>query len=519
MTQFSTPAKSMHLLHLEDSDLDAELLADYIRQEWPDCTIDRVIGRTDFSRALQQPKFDLILSDYSIPGFDGLSALELAQKHAPLTPFIFVSGTIGEERAVEALKRGATDYIIKDRPQRLTLSIRQALERVEESQRRRQADRRIREQAALLDQARDAICVVDRNRRITYWNASAERIFGWTEEEACDWGIGELLFAPDATSFEQAFAETLSRGEWMGELRTSTKDGRLLVVDSHWTRVKDHHASSDTLLLIMTDATERRRLESEILRAQRIESIGMFAGAIAHDLNNVLTPILMGTGLLRSQIEDERALRVVANLETSAEHGAALVQQLLAFARGADGSRTMVDLANITPALTRLVRQSLPPAITLEIDLEPMLWSINADVTQLSQVLLNLCINARDAMSGRGSIRVTIRNITTTEVATPYEFHAQPGMFVRISVSDTGCGIPPENLEKIFDPFFTTKAPGKGTGLGLSSVVAIMKNHQGFVTVESEVGRGTTFHVYFPAVDPSAAMLDDSMESGSALLG
>ncbi len=489
----------MHLLHLEDSPLDAELLANVLRQEWPDIVIQRVSSRRDYESALQQTQFDLILSDYSLPEYDGLSALQLAKTAAPGKPFIFVSGTIGEERAVEALRQGATDYIIKDRPQRIRQAIRQALARVAEAERRRLDEQRLREQAALLDHARDAICVVQDNGQITYWNASAHRILGWTAKEACGRQLDELLFPQDPQVVASALAAVTQEDEFTTELRPQPRDGRLLVVESYWTRVResgaDHH-----VLLIMSDVTERRRLEAEILRAQRMESIGMFSGAIAHDLNNLLTPILMGLGLLRTQLRNDRALQVLGNMETSAEHGAGLVRQLLAFARGADGTRTKVEVGKLLKSLTRLLRQSLPPRIQLEVDVAPDVWPIQADATQFSQVLLNLCLNSRDAIPGQGRVTITIRNAVVENVIAPADFAARPGRYLLVTVRDTGAGMPPEVVQKIFDPFFTTKPVGQGTGLGLSSIVAIMKSHHGFVTVESELGEGAAFHVHFPAL-------------------
>jgi two-component system, cell cycle sensor histidine kinase and response regulator CckA len=505
------PRPAMHLLHLEDCVLDAELLASVLRREWPDCSIRRVATRSEYERALSQGAFDLILSDYSLPEFDGLTALALAKVAVPNKPFIFVSGTIGEERAVEAFQQGASDYIIKDRPQRIVQAIRQAIARVEVAARQRRDDQRIREQAALLDHTRDAICVVDEAQRVTYWNTSAARLLGVAPADAYGRRLDELLFAHEPQAAVAALATALGQGEATAELRPRSVHGRGLIVDSYWTRIEGAEGGASKVLLIMTDMTERRRLETEILRAQRMESIGMFSGAIAHDLNNLLTPILMGIGLLRTQAPAVATLPVLTSMETGAEHGAALVRQLLAFARGADGTRVRVDVATTMASLKRLLRQSLPGQIELQVNLAPDLWPIHADVTQFSQVLLNLCINSRDAIQGQGRVTITVSNVELAAVIAPPDFAAEPGRYLRVSVHDTGSGIPPETIPKIFDPFFTTKALGQGTGLGLSSIVAILKGHHGFVTVESEPGAGATFHVYFPALtEPPPALATDN---------
>jgi len=368
----------MRMLHIEDSDFDAELISRAVIAEWPECQITRIESREELIEKLEKGDIDVIVSDFTLGALDGLEALELVRKRRPGTPFIFLSGTMGEDRAVEALRRGAIDYLLKDRPARLVPAIRNAL----------------------------------------------------------------------------AFAGEVER---------------------------------------------RKRVESQFLRAQRMESIGLLAGGIAHDLNNVLTPILMSLNLLRAPANESTRLAFIAHLEESARHGAALVRQLLDFARGADGSFSNTDLRVFLSDFLPFIESSLPKSITVVTRIvgEPPI--VRADVTQLKQVLLNLCINARDAIATVGGITLSLERVDLTQAGPLPDPEAVPGTYAVLSVSDTGSGIPATEIDRIFDPFFTTKESGNGTGLGLSVVRGIVKGHGGYVTVDSEMGKGTVFRIFFPA--------------------
>ncbi|HVS53025.1 MAG TPA: response regulator [Opitutaceae bacterium] len=497
----------MQILHLEDSSTDAELAARLIKRAWPQCAIQQVGTQADYCAALERGGFDVILSDYTLPGFDGLSALALAQAVAPQAPFIFLSGTIGEERAVEALKQGATDYIIKDRPTRLVPAIRQAFALNEESERRRRTEEqlqknedRLREQASLLDKARDAIVATDLEQRVTYWNASAERLYGWKAGEVLGRRLQEdIALGFETARFAAARAQLLANGEWRGEFRLRTKSGGTVLVESTWSLVVDGEGRPRSILMIDTDVTERKKLETQLLRAQRMESIGTLAGGIAHDLNNVLTPIVVSLDLMTNLATTDDERQLIEKTRATASHGAALVQQLLAFARGGEAKRTRLDPRIAVTELQPLVRQSLPPNVQLLVHADGPVSAIDANVTQFNQVLLNLCLNARDAMPRGGHIEIVIKHVDVDRALAGANPGARPGAYVRIAVSDTGSGIAPGIVERIFDPFFTTKPAGKGTGLGLSMVAGIMKSHGGFVQVESEEGKGTTFFLFFPA--------------------
>ena len=363
---------------------------------------------------------------------------------------------------------------------------------------RRLVEEKLREQADLLDKAQDAIVVRDLDHRILYWNRSAERLYGWTAAEALGRSILELVYAESA-GFLAAAAATLDRGEWVGEIEQVTRAGRPLVVEGHWTLMRDDRGEPKSVLSINTDITPRKKLEAQFLRAQRMESIGALAGGIAHDLNNMLAPILMTVSLMRDEEDDPARREDLVTIESCAQRGADMVRQLLSFARGAESGWSRLNLGAVAAEVQKIVRDTFPKDITFRLSVARDLWAINADRTQMHQVLTNLCVNARDAMPLGGILTVAIEHVVLDRDSAEMALDAQPGPYLMIRVEDTGTGMSAEVLDQIFDPFFTTKDVGKGTGLGLSTAHAIVRNHGGFIHVTSEVGRGTRFKVYLPA--------------------
>ena len=361
-----------------------------------------------------------------------------------------------------------------------------------------EAQRRIREQAELLDRARDAILVRRLDHTVEYWNHGAEAMYGWSREEALGHSVKDLLYNQHSP-FAEATEQVVRDGEWQGELEQVCRDGTPIVVEASWSLMRDPDGAPRRILAIHTDVTERKKLQAQFFRAQRLESIGTLAGGIAHDLNNVLSPILMSMGLLRTMWKDQESVEILSAIEGSARRGADMVRQVLAFARGVDGVRVAVDLSRIVDDLGRVVRDTFPRNISFRARIPPGLWSLHGDPTQVHQVLMNLFVNARDAMPGGGGLTVEAANVRLDEQYAAMSSRSNPGPYVRITVADTGEGMAPAIVERAFEPFFTTKEVGSGTGLGLSTVDAIVRSHGGFVNVYSEPGKGTTFRVYFPA--------------------
>lgn len=369
------------------------------------------------------------------------------------------------------------------------------------------ANGQLREQAALLDKAQDAILVRKLDDTITFWNASAERLYGWTAAEAVGRKESELLYAGES-AFAAASAIVSEKGAWIGELRQQTKDGRPVVVEGHWTLVRDEAGEPKSVLAINTDVTEKKKLEAQFLRAQRMESIGVLAGGIAHDLNNVLGPIMMALDILRVRFPDAEGEQMIQILKSCAERGAGMVRQVLQFARGDKGERMSVQPGYVVRELQSVARDTFPKMIDVKVDAAADLWTIAADPTQIHQVLMNLCVNARDAMPSGGVLTLTAENVLLDAGYASMILHGRPGRYVCLQVIDTGTGMPPEVVARIFEPFFTTKPMGHGTGLGLSTAIGIVESHGGFVEVKSKPGQGTQFKVYLPAEVEKAATLE-----------
>ena len=373
----SDPKHPVRILHLEDSPRDAELIQDKLEADGLACDIVRVDSRDRFEAALAGDSFDLILCDYNLPDYDGLSALKCAREQHPATPVILISGLLGEEEAVKCLHSGATDYLLKQRLDRLPSAVQRALEKAEEHR-------------------------------------------------------------------------------------------------------------------------QRQQMEKQMRRAQRLESIGTLAGGVAHDLNNALAPIMMATELLRLEFPDTAA-RHLEIIRTGCKRGADLVKQLLTFAKGAEGERLLLQPRHLLREMEKLISSTFPKNIELRTCYAKDLPTILGDATQLHQVLLNLCVNARDAMPEGGTLTLKAESLEIDALYAGAVPEAKPGQYVVLRVTDTGSGIPPEILDRIFEPFFTTKGPDKGTGLGLSTSIGIVKGHGGFIRVHSPPGQGSAFAVYLPA--------------------
>jgi len=506
----------MHVLHLEDSLTDFDLIQDQLKSRWPDCTVTRVGDRKDYEEAVLRGGFDVILSDYTLPNYNGLAALAFAREHRPEKPFVYISGTIGEERAIEAIKAGASDYIIKDRPKRLISAIESAFVQIDREAARRRAESRSNEQAKLLDKAREAICAIDAEGCITFWNAGAERHYGWRAGAVMGRELCRILYSRDPAPFEAARAHVLLHGEWHGELNPQTAGGDIPVMDSFWTLVTDDLGVVRAILIVDADITEKKRIEQKLMQNQRLETLGLLTGGIAHDLNNVLGPIITAVEMLLDRPNTAADLDLLDIVKGSADHGVDLVRQLLAFARGDTGELSEVSIDSLVGSVLKLLNHVLPDTIEIKASLGSGLWRINGDATQLRQALINLGINARDALPEGGEIEILVENMPVMTTSRCAVGEARPGRYVCFTVRDNGVGIPPHVVGKLFDAFFTTKRSGKGTGLGLSNIARIVKAHAGFLTLESAMGVGTSFHIHLPASSDVSAI--DSPAANRPLL-
>jgi two-component system, cell cycle sensor histidine kinase and response regulator CckA len=368
------------------------------------------------------------------------------------------------------------------------------------------------ERSILLDLVTDAIVLWSIEGRIKYWNRSAEKMYGWLAQEAKGQQVGTFFERFNDPHYREAIDLTLDRGEWSGELQLLTKAGKSISVSSRWYLIAAASGAPQSILTIDTNITNYKLLERQFLRAQRLENLGTLASGIAHDLNNILTPIVSITELLPLRLKnlDERTQKLLGTLSENSQRGRELVAQILTFARGGDGEHTILQPRHLLAEVLQIVRQTFPRSIEISLQIENShLWTLSADCTQLHQVLVNLCVNARDAMPDGGELTIKAENIILHDQYPKLHPDGRGGAYIAITVADTGIGIPLELLEcearhqggRIFEPFFTTKPIGKGTGLGLSTVQTIVNNHQGFVDVSSQVDKGTQFRFYLPAID------------------
>lgn len=369
---------------------------------------------------------------------------------------------------------------------------------------RKLAEEQLAEQAALLDRASDAIIVLGLDQRVLFWNHSAERLFGWAATEAVGCEASSLLGNPGSQTQADALGAVMVRDEWSGELEHFTRSGNAVIVESRWTLVRDREGHPKSILTLSRDVTEKRRVEDQFLRAQRLESIGALASGIAHDLNNILSPIMMSVNLLQERFPDDRSARLLETLRAGVHRGADMVRQILAFTRGQEGARTLVYLKPLISEISKILAETFPKKLAVRTNASRDLWPTQADATQLYQVLMNLCVNARDAMPQGGTIQIDAANATLASGSPDLPGGATPGDYLAVSVADTGEGIPEDVREKIWEPFFTLKPQGVGTGLGLSTVASIVKAHGGFIRTESELGKGTRFTVFLPAAQVPA---------------
>ena len=436
----------------------------------------------------------------------------LPDGHPPLNAFLgvpFYKNNKMTGMAGIANRSGGYDEDIIDYLRPLLDTCSRIIEASKSDRARKQAENKIQEQAALLDIATDAIMVRGLDDRILYWNRGAEKMYGWTKAEALNRKGYELLYREYPTELSKVQQAVVEQGEWQGELKQITKAGKDIIIQSRWSLVRDEAGNPFSYLIVKSDITEQKQLEAQFLRAQRLESLGTLAGGIAHDLNNIFSPILGFAKLLPSRLPhiDEQTRGFFQIMETNARRGTDLVKQILTFARGLDGDRGTLQIRHIVAEIVQVIRETFPKNIELTVNIASNLRTIEGDATQIHQVLMNLVVNARDAMELGGQLTIAVENFSADPEFARMHLDATEGDYVLVTVADTGEGIPAVILDRIFEPFFTTKEVEHGTGLGLSTAIGIVKSHGGFIDVESQVGRGTKFRVFLPAIaEPMTAI-------------
>ncbi|PAW88820.1 MAG: hypothetical protein B9S33_04095 [Pedosphaera sp. Tous-C6FEB] len=618
------PKRALAILHLEDSAADRELVRELFQAEGLVCEFRAVESRTAFEAALEQGQFDLILSDYSLPGFDGMTALALAQQRRPEIPFVFISGVMGEERAIETLKNGATDYVLKQRINRIVPCVRRALREVVDRQQlsetevrlhqseaqmrqimehvgdwilvfdpqgncsysnpayakaldaspgtaghdfwdrlegddavrlredfntvvrhgqthrsearvrngqahrhieaqfnpgcdqrgtlinvilvcrditaRRLAEEQMRAQTAIMDQAQDAIIICGPEDEIIYWNRSAERIYGWTAAEARGRNLNTFLHPAPPPQLAEARKSVLVLGNWHGELRQAAKDGSTVEVRSRWTLFRDAAGKPQSLLVVNSDVRSQLRDEGEFKRAQHVASLEVLADTLARDMQIMVEPLLLSSQLLRLRGRNQDAPDLYS------PRLAELIRQTDLLAQSTAVVRVPLPLSSLVEEVARLLRMSFPANVAVTTSIPADLWTVTGDPDAVRQVLLNLSINAREAMPEGGILELNAENLALSGDDGRLRGVGRPGLHVVITLSDTGKGIPSQDLSRIFSPFFRHQEQGHAVGTGLTAVRAIVQSHGGFVTVESELNQGSRFRVFLPATTQAAVV-------------
>ena len=510
--------KPISILYLEDDPLDVELVETELQAKGIEFELLHAQTRDEFVGALESRPFNLILTDYSLPSFDGPAALEEAREICPDVPVIMISGMIGDDLAIETLKSGATDYVLKQRLSRLGPAIERALKEAEERRQRKRAESALRESEEkyrlLIENAGDAILIAQ-DRSIKFSNPMAKQLLGYSAEELASRSFLDFIHPEDRDMALERYENRLAGREAGSRysFRVIRKDGpeawvELNVVLVSW-------EGRPATLSFLRDVTLQKRLEEQLRQSQKMEAIGTLAGGIAHDFNNILSAIIGYSELLLDDVSgDTAAHTMVREVLRAGQRAKELVRQILTISRHAKQDFKPTRIDSIVEESLILLRASIPATIEIrqKIDSDPGL--VMAEPTQIHQVIMNLCTNAGHAMSAEGGLlELGLEKLYIDPGCGEQYRDFSPGDYLRLSVSDTGPGVPLEIRERIFDPYFTTKDTDKGTGLGLSVVLGIVKKHGGHISFVSEQGRGTTFQVYLPLLERIEAETETENES------
>lgn len=463
---------------------------------------------------------DLILLDVMMPGIDGFEVCKHLRldKQLAEVPIILVTALEDRESRLRGIEVGADDFVSKPFDRTELKARVKSIIRLNRYRKLVESEEKLKEQAALLDVTHDSILVVDVTGKLLYYNKNAEQLYGWTESEAAK--NVEIFLGEGYLSKLIELCDGAIKYSWEGELEQKTKEHKQITVNSRWTIMPDKTGYPKSVLVVNSDITEKKKLEAQLLRTQRLENIGALASGIAHDLNNVLTPIMIAISIMQRKYKDESSQRMLSTLENTTKRGADLIKQVLSFGRGLKNEKNIIQIKHLILEIEKIIKETFPKSIQIFINISKDLWTISADTTQMHQILLNLSVNARDAMMPRGgTITISAENILIDDSYASIYPEAKAGQYILITTKDIGCGIAEDILDKIFEPFFSTKQIGEGTGLGLATVKNIIKSHNGFLSLKSKVGEGTEFKVYLPASKENLAEPPDELFMDDELSG
>ena len=499
---------SLKILIIEDSPADAELLAAELRQGGFDPEWKCLETEEDFLAELKK-RPALILCDYSMPQLNGLRALELLRESGLEIPFILISGKMGESIAVGAMKLGATDYLLKDQLLRLRLvpAVRRALQEIEERAVRRDLEQEKVLQTTVLKMAANAIFITNASGVIQWLNPAFTALTGYSESAAIGQTPRILKSGKHNPAFYKSLWRTILAGEiWRGEFTNCRKDGGLYFGEETITPVRSNGGKITHFIGILNDVTERKRLAAQFIEAQKMEVIGQLAGGVAHDFNNILAVVTGYSDMLTADLGADNPLgKYAEEIRHASERAVGLTRQLLVFSRKQVVQPVVLALNEVVQDLDKMLRRLVEENIEFTMALGEETGRVKADAGYLGQLLMNLVVNARDAMPNGGRLTIASSNVTLDESHTLQHPDTRPGHYVMLSVTDTGTGMTDEVKAHLFEAFFTTKPAGKGTGLGLATCQTIIQQCVGHISVSSELGKGSTFRIYFPRVDQPLA--------------
>jgi len=515
----------LRVLIVEDSDHDLDILLLDLRKAGYLVTYERVQTEEAMRAALSQREWDLVISDYSLPEFDGLRALATLKASGVDLPFIITSGTIGEDVAVGALLAGAGDFILKGQMARLIPAIERERRECQVRAARRRAEAELRESEAryrrIIETTNEGVWMIDEHHRTTFANQRLGAFLGREASELMDRSIFEFVREGSRPALAQRLErQAAGSGGDRIEIELVRKDGAYLWVLLDSTVFAADQTAGAGFLIMVVDINQRRVLEDQLRQAQKMEAIGSLAGGVAHDFNNLLSVILSYTALVIEGLNASDPIRAdLQEVEKAGHFAKELTRQLLAFSRKQLIEPKMLDLNSVVISTERMLRRLLGESYVLSLLTAQGLGVVYADPNQIEQIIMNLVVNARDAMPEGGRVTIETANVDLDEGYAAAHHDVVPGPYVLLAVTDTGIGMSPETQARIFEPFFTTKAPGHGTGLGLATVFGIVKQSRGHIWVYSESGKGTTFKIYLPRKDGPAEPIEAAPAGPISLRG